>query len=680
MLAPRSLALAGLVLLLTQRPAPLRAAPAAEESYERVGPLQIASGGRDQVRGGRPDGASVHDVHLPRPHDPDAAASADFADFERSVAPTAVLREPPEPWMAGLSRPDLPLRWSPALVDYLRHFRDDPKGQALIRGWLRRLGRYDAALRAILREIGVPEDLIFVAVAESGLHPKRRSRVGAAGLWQFMEGTGRVYGLQRGFWVDDRLDIELATYAAGAYLKDLRARFGSWEMALAAFNGGYGLVMTSISRHNTNSFWALCALESGLPQATTRYVPKILAAAVVGRNRQRFAVAEPALGAMSPITWSEVMVPPATQLSAIAQLIDEDPALIDELNARYVRGRTPPEAGLYPVRVPRGKQVALQRAIGRLQSESDALSATPVRYGETLAAVARRVGHSEATLRKLNGVEDNAELTRGLLLLHPRARGDAARDPKGAADKDKKDPRAPRPLVAVPPLTPSDGQRLVFFEATRATTPRGVAEAFGAPWEQILAWNELDPQARIQPGQVLQILVPADFSAGAAAVQIYERDEVELVHRGSAEHISAGLARRGLVRRAYRVRAGDTLEKIGARFGLTDGDLARINAIQRTQAPTPGDLLIVYVPESKTKGTVAAPPPAVPAPGLDRPASDDLPQKIPEESLDLDPEPPKPGILDVPDPPAAPGPSTSAAPKLPGKQGWKRPKRATKGR
>ncbi|HEY8377049.1 MAG TPA: transglycosylase SLT domain-containing protein, partial [Nannocystis sp.] len=186
------------------------------EARERIGPLQVAGGGRDQVRGGRPDGASIHETHAPRPYEPDAAGRADLAAFERDVLeatrPT-LDRTPPEKWMADLTPPDLPVRWGPRLVEYLRFFRDDPRGQALMRSWLRRMSRYEHILRPILKEVGVPEDLVFVAMAESGFQPQRRSRVGAAGLWQFMEPTGRVYGLEQNYWVDERLDIERSTYA-----------------------------------------------------------------------------------------------------------------------------------------------------------------------------------------------------------------------------------------------------------------------------------------------------------------------------------------------------------------------------------------------------------------------------------------------------------------------------------
>ena len=665
--------------LLLALPAPLRAAPA-DDPIELVGPLRIAASGRDQVRGGRPDGATIHEAHQPRAHDPEAAARADLDAFERQrLTTTAVHRDPPEPWMAALARPDLPLRWSDPVVEYVRYFRDDPKGQALIRGWFRRMGRYEAPLRAILREVGVPEDLVFVAMAESGFHPKRRSRVGAAGLWQFMEGTGRVYGLERTYWVDERLDLERSTYAAAAYLKDLRARFGSWEMALAAFNGGYGLVMTSVSRHNTNNFWALCQIESGLPQATTHYVPKIVAAALVGRNRRAFAVDPPAVQPLPALEWAEVMVPPATAIAAIARLLDEDPALLDELNARYVRGRTPPEPGLYPVRVPKAKKVALQASVGRLQSEADGLTTYTVRYGDTFAAIARRVGASEATLRKLNGLDDAAELARGLVLVVPR-RGDAK--PERAAEA-----RPERPLAAVPRLSVGPGQRLVFFEATRATTPRGLSDAFAAPWESIVAWNDLDPQARIQPGQILQILVPADFSPAAAGVAVYELAEVDHVVRGSAEHLDRALARRGLLRRAYRARPGDTLAKIGAKFDLSDGDLARINGFPRTHRPAPGDLILVYVAEAKQKGTLPAPPPraakGAPLPAADAsegPAADSLPPPGSDLAADGPPLAEPPPSLDEPrQPDGLPTltPSTPEAAKVPGKRGWRRPRAST---
>ena len=131
---------------------------------------------------------------------------------------------------------------------------------------------------------------------------------------------GRAGRRTRGFH-DERHDLERATYAAASYLKDLRVRFGSWELALAAFNAGYGLVMTSVSRSNTNNFWALCEMESGLPHATTMYVPKIIAAAIVGRNRAAFHVGPDLSGSLPPIQIATVEAPPATSLASVASSV-----------------------------------------------------------------------------------------------------------------------------------------------------------------------------------------------------------------------------------------------------------------------------------------------------------------------------------------------------------------------
>ena len=645
-------------------PASLHAAEPEPEPRERVGPLQIASSGRDTVRGGRPDGATIHETHVPRPHDPDATARDDLAAFERQSFPAGVrptiIDRPPEAWMAALQLPDLPVRWNSQTVAYLKYFRDDPRGQALIKGWVRRMGRYEAYLRPILREVGVPEDLVFVAMAESGFNPKVRSRVGAAGMWQFMEGTGRVYGLERDYWIDERHDLERATYAAASYLKDLRVRFGSWELALAAFNAGYGLVMTSVSRSNTNNFWALCEMESGLPHATTMYVPKIIAAAIVGRNRAAFHVGPDLSGSLPAIQIATVEAPPATSLASVAKLLGEDPALIEELNADLVRKRTPP-GRRSPLRIPRQRLALYEQGAGRLGGEGSDAQQHNVRYGETLAEIAVRHGTSEAALRRLNELDDSAELERDTVLLVP-ARGKPDPTPK------------PRPRAAVPPLRVDPSQRLVFFEVARATTPRGLAEVFGVAWDSIVAWNDLDPQARLQPGQVLQILVPRSFSADAARVDLLERSQVELIARGSREHIEAGLRDRGLIRRGYRVRKGDDLIKIGKKFDLSDGDLGRINNFSRDHVPPVGSVLIVYVARGHERSTIDPPPPRQ---GNDQPLP---PEPTPEaedadDRVDIDPEP-GPGImLDTTadtDPPPLAGASTETTAKLPGKQGWTR--------
>jgi membrane-bound lytic murein transglycosylase D len=626
------------------------------DARARLGPLSVSLAGRTRVRGDRPPDASIHAAWMPEAYLVDRAGREALAAFERAAFPEPVegghrvALRPPEPWMKALTRPALPVKWTRRLVEYLEYFKSDDKGRLLMRGWLRRAGRWEGTIKTILREHEVPEDLVFVALAESGFNPAVRSPVGAAGLWQFMEATGSVYGLERSYWVDDRHDPVKSTHAAALFFKDLKTRFGSWELALAAYNAGYGLVMTAIERGNTNDFWTLAELESGLPFATINYVPKIVAASFVGRNRDAFGFGPTELQPDAPLAWVEVRVPRSTRLSRVASLIDADPDLVAELNAQLVRGRTPPGRGSWPVRIPRDKKEAFEREFGKLEADRDEETTVRVRHGERLADIAARHGLSESGLRRLNGVRDAAEVSGGVLLVVPRSPGAA--------------PVVPRPpaLAAVPPVGVPADRRRVYFETTRATLPSDLVRAFGVTFSQIVEWNGLDPDARLQAGQVLQVLVAADFDPVRAGVRTLDDDEVVPVIRGSLAHLETNLERRGLVRRGYRARKGDTLRKVARKFELTDGDLARINGFSRGHDPQPGEIIVVYVPQGRTGGTVLAPPPR-----------DVYVQATPKEASTADTAGVPRGMTAVEPAPAAVrnagptrSPSTEATPRRPG--------------
>jgi membrane-bound lytic murein transglycosylase D len=586
------------------------AAPKADIDPDRarVGPIDVSIEGRRRVRGGRPDGASIHLAWAPGIDDPDRADREALAAFERATFPAdrshqTIISKPPAGWMSDLKSPSLPIRWNQRTVAYLEYFRDDPRGQRMMQGWIRRAGRYETTLRKILEEVGVPSDLVMVALAESGFNPTVRSRVGAAGLWQFMEGTGSVYGLDRDYWVDERFDIEKSTYAAALYLKDLQVRFGSWELALAAFNAGYGLLMTTIERHNTNNYWALCEIESGLPYATTNYVPKIMAAALVSANRDAFGVGRNDVEPYPAVDWVNVRVSRSTSLKHLAKTIGEDPDLLYELNAHLIRKRTPPRRNGFSVRIPRDKVSAFERSQPALRKQWSTETTYDVRHGESLEAIASAHGLTTRELRRLNSIEDSAEVRGGVTLIVPSSVEIPPRDTKVASAP------AELPLAAVPPLSPPRGKRRVFFVTNRASTPRTLERAFGVRYSDIVAWNDLDPHARLQADQVLQVFVPRDYDEKKHDVELREESEVELVVRGSREHLEAALRRRGMQRRAYQVKSGDTLERIGRKFGLSTGDMARINGVPRTHEPAVGDLLVVYVQPHKARLTVEAPDP-----------------------------------------------------------------------
>ncbi len=563
---------------------------------------------RMRVRGDRPEDASIHIAYAPPVDRWDDQLRHELEAFEQDRFPEGVLArqtiidEPPEEWMRKLELPDLPVRWNAKTVEYLRYFKDDPKGRRLIAAWLNRMTRYEASLRAILRDAGVPEDLVYVAMVESGFDPAARSEVGAAGMWQFMEPTGRVYGLNGEYWYDDRLDFEKASYAAATYLADLETRFGSWELALAAYNAGYGLVVQSIRSNNTNNFWALSEIENGLPQQTNNYVPKILAAAIVGHNREVFQVEGTPAPALELI---EVEVPAGTVFDDLAAALEIDAKLVEELNARYLRGRVPPEGGPARIRIPRSSHERFSALGEKLRTPSQPWTTYSVRLGEDLEEIASAHGITEKQLRKLNGIHDSGEIGGGVTLVVPVVDGAApANDDKGKG-KTKQLP----PLVAVPPLSLPRGHKLMFFRVTRATGEQAIATAFGVAWSNVVAWNDLDPHARLVDGQILQLVVPDAFDPDKAGVLARGVDEVRHVIRGSVDHIDALLEERGLVRRSYKVQKGETLAKIAKKFDLSLGSLARINNLAREHDVQTGDHLIVYVEAGKTKGTHKPPKP-----------------------------------------------------------------------
>jgi membrane-bound lytic murein transglycosylase D len=583
---------------------------AQSQHLERVGPLQIRARARQRVRGDRPAAASMHVAYAAAVYRWDANHRAELARFEDdrlpdpgARLPKTIVDEPPEAWMAELTLPGLPIRWNARLVEYLHYFKEDDRGHGIAKAWLQRISRYEAPMRRVLAEVGVPEDLVYLALVESGFDPRAASGVGAAGMWQFMEPTARVYGLDGDYWHDERHDHVKSAYAAAAYLQDLHTRFGTWELALAAYNGGYGLVVKTMLNNNTNNFWALTEIENGLPRQTANYVPKILAIAIVAKNPEAFGLELEPFDALSPV---EVQVPGGVRLDDIADALGLEHALLREMNAHWVRARVRPDVEAASVLIPKADVAKFEALPDDLRAPAQQWTTTRVRFGEHLNEVASRHGLTGRELRRFNGVHDSGELTPDVLLIVP-----TVEEP----EPDKKDQRSgnsPEPMpqiVAVPPFEAGPGQRRVLFRVTRASTPRRITRTFGVAWDDVVAWNDLAPGARLVDGQFLQLFVRESLTIDPERVRTYREDEVTLVARGTLEHLKALTRERLLVRRGYRTKEGETIARVAKKFDLSTGSLARINGMPRSHRPPMGTVLVVYVPRGETEGTIPPPPP-----------------------------------------------------------------------
>ncbi|HVZ89845.1 MAG TPA: transglycosylase SLT domain-containing protein [Polyangia bacterium] len=511
---------------------------------------------------------------------------------QAETAPAA----PDSEWLRNLQLPDLPVRWDAQVLRYLDYFKSDPKGHAVMAGWLRRAGRYRELFERTLERQGLPKDLFYVAMVESGFDTGARSRVGAGGIWQFMPSAARAYGLEVSYWVDARRDPERAVEAAARYLKDLYVRFGSWYLVFAAYNAGYGSVLRSITAYNTNDYWELTRHEAGLPWESTLYVPKILAAAIVGHNLAAFGFADVTLDA--PFAYEQVEAPPGTSLATIARAAGTRPEVIEALNPDLLRDRTPPDRGASQVRLPPGTAAAYAASVDKTR-DADRLETVVLRFGETLDDVARAHGASAKELRRLNGVRESTELRGGTAIVCPRRAPVAVKaDPHAAgADKTGDDDGTADDtvLVAVPDRSFSyDGRERVFYRTRDGDGLEQIADVFGVRTDDLVEWNNLDPNAKLHPRMVLQIFVRKDFDP--ASVMLLDPAHVRVVTCGSEEFLELETARRGKKRLYYEAKAGDTLAKLGRRYGLTPGDLARINRFSYNTELHEGDRIVVYSP------------------------------------------------------------------------------------
>ena len=577
--------------------------------------------------------ASVRDTDAPEEAPPELPGrwegSGDVPEVlrspERGATPgagSAASRAPALPdseWLRSLKLPELPVRWDPTVLHYLEFFRSHPRGHAIMGTWLRRAGRFRGLIEATLDKEGLPKDLLYLAMVESGFDTGARSRVGAGGIWQFMPGAARAYGLEVGYWLDARRDPERSVEAAARYLKDLYVRFGSWHLVFAAYNAGYGAVLQSITRYNTNDYWELCRHEAGLPWESSLYVPKILAAAIVGHNPEAFGFGD--LVPDPPFAFERVDVPGGTSLATVARAIAARPEALAALNPQLARDRAPPDRPTYSLRLPVGSRELYaesferDRAAGGRSGDGDRLDMVTLRFGETLESLARARGTSVRELRRLNGVKDGSELRAGVALLVPRRR-EASREGGGARDGTAVGPATATAggeaanvgagagaagsdddeiLVAIPDRVFNyEGRERVFYRTRDADTLEEIGEVFGVRVDDLVEWNNLDATAKIHPRMVLQIFVRKDFDP--RNVVLLDPAQVRVVTLGSREFLELEAARRGKKRLVVEARAGDTLAKVGRRYGLTVGDLARINRFSSSTDLQGGQQIVVYSP------------------------------------------------------------------------------------
>jgi membrane-bound lytic murein transglycosylase D len=499
--------------------------------------------------------------------------------------------EPVGKWLSELVLPNIPTHLESNVVTYLQFYRSNPQGKALLRTWARKSGRYAKLITAEFSKAGLPTDLLWQSMIESGHNPAAKSSAGAVGLWQFLPDTARAYGLVVDRWVDERLDPQRSTEASAKLLADLHRRFGNWELALAAYNMGYAGLGRAIRKYNTNDYWQLCRYESGLPWETTLYVPKIEALAIAMSNRSVFGIADVEPEAVVPA--DIVSVGPGLPISAIAKAAGVAESEIGSLNPQFLAGRTPPvapgqnQAVSYAVRVPAGSGSIVARRLSSFTAPDVTLESYVIKQGDTLESIARGANLAAADLRSINQVGASELLSAGDVLLLPRR--DKPLDVDIAEDE--------RVVVVARESKVQAGMRRVFYRVVPGDTLSSIAKAFQVRRSDLLEWNRIDTSARLQAKMALAIYVPE--RQVLSGVRYASEADVRILVAGSQPFAEYFEGLRGNERIVIQARAGDTLANLATKYNINAATLERVNRRPRNSRYAEGEEIVLYAPRGK---------------------------------------------------------------------------------
>jgi membrane-bound lytic murein transglycosylase D len=405
------------------------------------------------------------------------------------------IEEPNTQTLYDNSRYDFPITMNSRVEGWIDYFTG--RGREHMERYLGRSSRYIPMMKQVLKRSGLPEDLVYLALIESGFNLRAKSRARAVGPWQFMKATGKRYGLRVDAWIDERRDPIRSTEAAARYLKDLYLMFESWYLAAAAYNAGEYKILRAIDQGKTNNFWRIADTRL-IRRETKDYVPKLIAAAIIAKNPSKYGFED--ISYLEPLEFESAALESPVPLKEIAELTDTDLEDIEELNPHLRRGIAPPDADNYEIRIPTGKRALVERAASNLKNKYAGVQPMvhSLRRGETLSSVARKYRVSTKELASLNNLDKRERIAIGTELLIP-GRTLAARE------------SSPKAQRATSGESPTDGE-FVFHTVRRGESLWSISEQYDVTVQDIFKWNGMK-RSRIFPGKKLRIRAPENTSA-----------------------------------------------------------------------------------------------------------------------------------------------------------------------
>ncbi len=314
---------------------------------------------------------------------------------------------------------DIPIVFNDAVQYFVRHFSTEKRKVFAV--WLKRSKRYAPMIQEILREHGLPEDLLYLAMIESGFNAKAYSPANACGPWQFIYSTGGRYGLRVNHWIDERRDPEKSTVAAALYLKDLFNQFGCWHLAAASYNAGEKRIERAIEKHETDNFWELRKYNT-LPRETREYIPRLLAAAIIAKDPEKFGFTN--INYDLPIKFVNERVPGGASLAVVAKAASVDVHTLRGLNPELLTGVTPPDAADYTIKLPESvkKDRFREELAAGLEKEGRVRQAVAytLKKREKLAMVLKRYKVTRGELMLVNTCDQDLKARPGKVVYIPR--------------------------------------------------------------------------------------------------------------------------------------------------------------------------------------------------------------------------------------------------------------------
>lgn len=455
----------------------------------------------------------------------------------------------------------IPLTINPKVRLAIKYFQT--KGRYVYTRWLERSGKYEDLLKGIFKEKNLPEELIYLAMIESGFNPSARSYARAVGMWQFISATGKHYGLRNNWWFDERRDVLKASQAAAEHLQDLYDRFDDWYLALSGYNCNPRRVELNMRRYNTRDFWKL----KRLPRQTRNYIPTYLAATIIAREPEKFGFF---IDKQKPFKADTVLISESIDLNVVAKLVDTTYAHIRELNPAVLRWVTPPGIKDFTLYIPEGTKEKFNAGFAKIpDSEKRSWVRHRIRTGESLSTIARKYRTSISVIKSTNKLRSNF-IRAGKYLLIPVPQNKAAyyaSKTRYSAPKSKK--RTPRAKITNVP-----GHKKVSYIVKRGDTLGEIAENYKTRASKIRRWNGLRYGEYIRPKQTLILWVPENLQ--------------ELKNRVANKTVET----KSDPGTYYTVRTGDTLWDIAKKYGISISELKKMNKM-RTSRIRPGEKLKV---------------------------------------------------------------------------------------